>query len=424
MRNIRSILLLILFLFISCQWSLEKVDFERETNYRHITLIAGDSLDIELGGYDLLIEDPGDESIIEVRELDHSTIRIIGNAIGETQLTISYSLFLLEGPKEDAEAITYLDISVSHGIPLEVYLGEWVSIELKDMLSPVQLLAIDSISTQILDDPDNGELLVQISDSSLALYSKDPGFILLQVNAFDSLSNLVSQLKYEVNTIIRTRVLAEIFTNAGCINCPVANHNLDLLYEDFSGQFSSIRYHVFWTDPKEPMNLYNPTEVEDRRLFYGNSYEAPRLFMNGNFVQNYENYGGLSTTVSQIIDAGSALHIWEPSHTETSDSITLDLLIENFGTPLTDLICWSVLTQDSIFYAGTNGETIHMQVMRDMVSTNIPNLGGELILQHKLKRVSSVTNYKGLHIVTMLQDSHSKAILQVSDHAITEPLFD
>jgi hypothetical protein len=315
----------------------------------------------------------------------------------------------------------YLDITVTDGFPLELILGEWTTVVLADYLTEAQLLQVDSITVKFAERLNDKDIPVQINTSEVGLQGIYPGIVRVEIVTYDSLGLQIVPLQFETRTEIRTTVLAEIYTNAGCVNCPEANHSIDLLYEAFPENFTAIRYHVFWTDPFDPMNLYNPTEVEDRRVFSGNSYEAPKIYMNGEVV-NYADYSGLVSSVSQNISAGADVHIWKPTYMESADSLFIDYKVENFSTPLSDVLIYSVLTQDSIYYEGTNGEKIHMQVMRDITSSVISELSSEVIMSHSLKRVPHTEDTDKLNLVLFVQDMSSRDILQVTDYSVSELL--
>jgi len=416
----KGLLLLTSMLFLwTCEWAPEQVDVEREVYFRTINLALGDTVDIVIAGYNVNVKDISNISVAAVEIVGDSAIQLITTGLGKTLITINHLSFLPEGFHDQAASTTYLDVSVSDGIPLDLYLEEWTEINFSKYLTELQLEQIDSLNLNLPD-----EINVRVvrsgtgAPTGISLLGKSPGVSRVEITLYDSLNALIAPLHFEATVTIRSIILAEIFTNAGCINCPSVNHNLDLLYEAYAGHFAAIRYHVFWTDPNEPMNLYNPAEVEDRRVFYGSSWEAPRLIIHGEVAAvDYEN---MESMVSQSIEQGTVIYIPQASYAESMDSMFINLSLRNFGPVLNDLICWSVLTEDSIYYAGTNGETIHMQVMRDMQFTKISELNETISISHGLKRVPNGGISEGMHVVTFLQDLSAKAVLQVSDYSIAE----
>lgn len=410
--------------FWSCDWTPDKIDIDTQTNYRSLNLVLGDTAEVQITGYDLSIADYGSSDVISLEILDSSKIRIIGLELGETQLIIRHVLTVSEGSPDDANATTHLNILVSDGIPLDLILGEEMTISLSDYLTADQVGQIDSISVILADSSVQDQFNFVIENNAVGILSSIPGFQRIEILAVDSLGRLIAPLLFETQSIIRKFALAELFTNAGCVNCPVANESLDHLYLDYPNNFSVIRYHVFWTDPNDPMNLYNPTEVEDRRMYYGGSWEAPRLIMEGEPFSGYGDLESLGSMVNLSIESGSNLYIKEPVVEESVDSIFVDISIQNFGELLNNVNCWTVLTEDSIYYPGTNGEDYHNQVMRDMSEYQLVTLADDVSIQQSLKRPPDFDLLNRMHLVIFLQDAATNQILQTTDHSFHDLLID
>ncbi len=409
-----------IFLLWSCEWAPEQVAIDQKTHYLSMNIALGDTLELQIAGHDLSIEKISTPDVIALELLDSGRIEIAGIGLGETQLTIRYLLPLVEGSAAEASAVTYVDLIVTDGIPLDLILGELQLIYLTDYLLDDQLEQLDSIWISLPAGPVGEELDLLIGSSTVSLTSNRPGVQRVEIIMLDSLGAQIVPLIFETQTSIRKIVLTELFTNAGCVNCPVANENIDHLSEEYAKNFAVIRYHVFWTDPADPMNLYNPTQVEDRRVFYGGSWEAPRLVFEGVPGANYSSLESLIIQTNQALDGGSDIHIWKPELVHSTDSVFIDFRIQNFGSTLNDLICWSVLTEDSVYYPGTNGEENHMQVMRDMIATEVSHIDDEVTLQHSLKLPPAYAVTETFHLVTFLQDLTTKKILQTSNHSILD----
>jgi hypothetical protein len=171
------------------------------------------------------------------------------------------------------------------------------------------------------------------------------------------------------------------------------------------------------------MYTYNPDPVNDRYNYYSPPYMiAPTLVLDGVSQGGDVSVSGWSATLNNMISAGSDIHIWEPALLTSVDSMFMDIRIQNFGAGVSDLICWSVLTEDSMYYAGTNGEWNHMQVMRDMVSTELAQLNDEVIIAHSLKLPPEYAVTEAFRLVIFLQDLNTKVILQTADHSILDLL--
>ncbi|MEA3288433.1 MAG: hypothetical protein U9Q77_13815, partial [Candidatus Marinimicrobia bacterium] len=415
---IAKMLLISSFLLWSCEWTPDQVEIDRESHYVSLNIALGDTVDFPIAGYDLSMEAITIPDVISVTLLDPEKVMLTGIGLGETQLTIRYLIPMVEDSVNAARAIIYLDVTVSDGIPLELILGQQQVIFMADHLSADQIEQIDSISVQLPDDQIGAEMEVNISGTSICLLSKAPGNQRLEVVTFDSLGLQITPLLFETQTSIRKKVLGELFTNAGCAGCPDANDNLDEVFELFPENLTMIRYHLSWPGV-DPMYTYNPGPVDTRYYTYSPPYMiAPTLVMDGVSQGGDVSVSGWSATLNNFISTGSDIHIWEPDLMTSIDSLFLDIRIQNFGATVNNLICWSVLTEDSIYYAGTNGESNHMQVMRDMISTEVAEINDEITISHSLKLPPEYAVTENFHIVTFLQDLDTKQILQTADQTI------
>ncbi len=404
--------------FWGCDWTPDEVQVDLTTEYQLVNLSVGDTLIVETLGYALEIEETDTSSCLDVSDIGSGRISLVGLCPGKAGVEVRYQIPMIEG--NDYGARLYLDVSISNGIPLSLYLGENLTVNWTDYLTAEQVGEIDSIAVQFPDDREYTGISIGFDGVGLHFVSTSPGSYGVTVVTFDDRGVQIASLLFETQTRIRKQVLAELFTNAGCVNCPVANENIDHLVETYEVDFTAIRYHVFWTDPNDPMNLYNPSEVENRRIFYGASWEAPRLVIKGSPVSDYGDINILGPLVRQMADESVDLYLRKPEFTNSTDSAFVEYTIQNFGPALDDLICWSVLTEDSIYYAGTNGETIHMQVMRDMSASSIPTLDAEQVIQHSLKLPPDYEASELFHLVTFVQNVTTREIIQTRDYSFSE----
>ena len=410
----KKLLVFPLMFLLSCEWQPDRVSVADITSYQAMNLALNDTTKIALPGSNLQVNGSADESIVQIELLTDSTITLVGVGTGETSVILSYT------NQDLLTAIVHVKVLVSDGILLNLYYSEPQAIELADYISEADMNRIDTIQTTITGTESGIELTADLDSGRIDLFSLHDGKATIDLVAFDSTGVLVASLIFKTETIVRRITLAEIFTNAGCVNCPTANENLDHLYEEYPEDFTAIRYHVFWTDPNDPMNLYNPVETETRREFYGNSYEAPRLFMNGMHESAFDELQTLSNKVGQNISLGSKTHISYTGLATSFDSVFVDIQIKNFDQAYDHAICWSVLTEDSIYYVGTNGETIHNQAMRDMTFSELTIFSEEVSLSHSVKLPPNVVLDDKFHLVTFIQDGGSNEIIQAIDRALPE----
>lgn len=231
---------------------------------------------------------------------------------------------------------------------------------------------------------------------------------------------IATTLELELETFIRRVTLVELFTNAGCVPCAPANQLLDdIRAHDNTGTLGMIRYHVNWPSPNDPMYHDNPGESLNRVVYYGVE-QAPTLVVDGKMAPQTQ-----SLWLGQIFQAGSidseiTLKIESISQIN-SDSVDVAYRIQSYGSnDLTGLRVMSVVTEDSVEFAGENGEDIHMQVMRDVEMTTSVALpaGGVITGLDRLKwraESSDITRYQ---VTVFLQSDADKKILQATQKSL------
>jgi len=210
-------------------------------------------------------------------------------------------------------------------------------------------------------------------------------------------------------------ILVEVFTNDGCTPCVPVNHLLDELFEDYNENITMIRYHWNSPNPGDPMYHYNPADVELRRQMYSVPF-CPVVVVNGIHISNGQ--GPIESDVDgNIFTELSDESILYLGH-ETSlvnDSIVVDLEFLPFEVINGPVKSWAVVVEDSIYHEGYNGETIHMQVMRDLSE------GEEwTILESDSSYSTSISLLKPegysdentlFHIVTMIQNTETNQVI-------------
>ena len=409
----RRLLLMPILLLVACEWQPDQIPVDEESTLRTVNIALNDSLPVIFSGTDLEVIEHSDETIARVELLTDTSVVLVGVGIGETSILLNYT-------NDSAIAvIAHIKVLVSNGILLNLHYNEPEQIRLANYLTPAQILRVDSIRAVVSGIAADMEISTQVDSAVFTIRSLTDGESILEIFTYDSSGILVAPLIFKTETTIRKMVLGEIFTNAGCVNCPTANENLDHLYDEYPENFTAIRYHVFWTDPFDPMNLYNPSETEARRVYYGSSFEAPRLFLDGGLAADFDQYQILSNTVAQSMEIGTRTYISYTDILVSSDSLFLDISIKNFDSVYESAICWTVLAEDSIEYVGTNGETIHNQAMRDMTFTEFSAFSSEVTLTHSLKLTPDFSMDAKYHLVTFIQDGDTREILQTNDLPVT-----
>ena len=210
-------------------------------------------------------------------------------------------------------------------------------------------------------------------------------------------------------------ILVEVFTNDGCTPCVPVNHLLDELFEEYNENITMIRYHWNSPNPGDPMYHYNSADVELRRQMYSVPF-CPVVVVNGIHISHGQSLieSNVNGNIFTELANESILYLGH----ETSlinDSIVVDLKFLPFEVINDPVKSWAVVVEDSIYHEGYNGETIHMQVMRDLAE------GEEwTILESDSLYSTSISLLKPegysdentlFHIVTMIQNTETNQVI-------------
>ena len=403
------------FIFDSCQWAPAEIDIDVKSTFSRINIAVGDTAQLDINGFDFYSFSGVDPDVVEILvETSNEGVghfQFIGIAAGQLDISTKYSPF-----SHDETASYYINLNISEGIPLALYIGEPLLLNLGDYFDESLLSELDSISLLSTDGSEIPlvDFEIDVELKRITLLGVRPGFNEYQVVMYDGVGIQIAPLLLECDIKIRNFVLAEMFTNSGCVNCPEANGYLDNIYDARSDQLNVVRYHVSWTDPNDPMNLYNPSEVTDRVLYY-NSFLAPSFIVNGVLISSLDE----NDWVNRIISAASSeavLYLSPIDVQESNDSLFLDFDLETFGVELGSMTCWSLVLEDSIEFAGSNGEDLHMQVMRDMSSSSLAGSESAFTIQHSLKKPDDFGAGQLMSLLVFVQSDADKSILQSRKH--------
>ena len=415
MRNL--FILLPLFLLLgSCDWRPEEIQIESRASIERINLVVGDTVTIQINGSDFSLIHGLDATIAEVTsgvaDGGGRELKIIGLSSGDLKLFFRYTP-IVDVDADEMIASYSIHVSVTEAIPLFIDVGESQLLDVSSHLTSEQLMAIDSVAIvsgdltplgRISFAPDAGE------NTTFTLIGLTPGFTVFQIEYYDVNQTRILSLYYQVTVSIHKVVLAELFTNTGCVNCPEANGYLDNITEEFAEDFVIVRYHVNWTDPFDPMNLYNPGEVENRRAYY-NIFAAPGFVLEGTLIASLdeEDWMGRVSNARLVVPS---IYISEIDVLESVDSLHLEFDLNSFGMPQVDVTVWSMVVEDSIHYAGSNGEDLHMEVMRDMEFTAYGFFEELQTIQHSLKKPDDYGVAGPMGLIVFVQSQSNKAVLQ------------
>lgn len=412
----RATMVLVLIFFYSCEWKPDEIEVIQITTSRTINLAIDDTLTLNIFGTDFS-EIEGQNSavaeVIEALQVDSGNmITIIGTGVGRISLSFTYNA-PRELTIEPASASYIIQLNVSESIPIFINVGELLPLDISAYLSNEQVVALDSVAILVGQNNPGGRVEVEEEVGSLTDFTitgAAPGLTDVEILCYNASGEQITALKFDVEISIQKQVLAELFTNTGCVNCPEANHYLDNLSQAHSDEMAVVRYHVSWTDPADPMNLYNPDESMERVLYY-TAYAAPTLVLDGEKVGTLDE-NDWSTRIITAADADTELFISQIDVIESVDSLHLEYELNCFGAEHSELAVWSLVLEDSIEYLGSNGEDIHMDVMRDMTSTGIISLTNSLIIQHSLKKPDDYGFTGPMNLLVFVQSESDKAVLQ------------
>ncbi|MBC8377401.1 MAG: hypothetical protein H8E26_15280 [FCB group bacterium] len=411
MRKYLFLLPFVLFI-TSCDWKPEPIEVIPYDSFRKIDIVVGIKTIIEVEGNDFTVDSSVDTSIVEIISNDSGRIEIIGRVPGQTKLSYNYYISSeLEG-ENDLAARMVLIFEVTNGFPLRVNVEDSVKVNLDAFVDSIQRVSHDSVDIRFSSGLVSAHNTVTYDMDSLELvvHGDTPGREGLIVTFFQQSDTLGEPLIFDIATRIHKVVLAEFYTNTGCVNCPEANHYLDNISAEFIDDFTLVRYHVNWTDPFDPMNLYNPGDVESRRAYY-NIFAAPGFVLEGTLITSLDedDWSGRVFNASQGL---TPVYIGPIDVLESVDSLHLEFELNSFSSSLTDITIWSLVMEDSIEYAGSNGETLHMDVMRDMTSNPISVLIGLSTIQHSLKKPDDYGTAGPMNLLVFVQADSDKSVLQ------------
>lgn len=354
------------------------------------------------------ITSEGDTTVALLIPLAGDSLQIVARDSGVSQAEL---LVFSSGERLTADLELRVSPQNQRGWLNRINLGDTLSIRLDDFGIPGSE-TIDSISVDF--SADNICTFAGFEIGNVRVVGVAPGVTQMSLVIWQA--GIATTLELRLETYIRRTRLVELFTNAGCVPCAPANQLLDEIREnDTTGAISMIRYHVNWPSPNDPMYHYNPSESVNRVMYYGVT-QAPTLVVDGQMATQTQSLwpgqirqaGSVDSEITLTIDAISPV---------SSDSIDVAYRLRSYAlNDLTDLRIMSVVTEDSVEFAGENGEDIHMQVMRDYATTTSVDLieGGELTGVDRLKwRAGSdaVTPYL---VTVFVQSDADKKILQAA----------
>ena len=213
-------------------------------------------------------------------------------------------------------------------------------------------------------------------------------------------------------------VLFETFTNVSCGYCPANNSAVHDFVSTYSDQIVlGLSYHVNWPSASDPFYLYNPTDVNGRRNYYGVN-AVPTNECDGSEAPT-SNVAAIKAAV------GNELPIPAPFDLDVSTSVVGTSMTVNVAVTATDavpasgLVLHMAIVEPEVYYStppGSNGEQYFYCTMRDM----LPSYGGQslTISQGQTLNFSEVGTislaWRQPYAVVWVQNNADKSVLQAA----------
>lgn len=206
------------------------------------------------------------------------------------------------------------------------------------------------------------------------------------------------------------RVLAEVFTNWGCLPCVEAAHFFDTLSDTL---VTVIAYHVGVPDPSDP--FYDETqEVSDARAEYylGHPITGTPLVIFDGLYQN-TGVGGIEGWTNQIRareEDSVLVHLTLEGTLDTTQR-TLELKVRLGAETQGSGVLRIALTESNIPVAAPNGESEMDHVFRRF----LPSIEGASVAFGDSLTLSTTLadtwNWRNMQAIAFLQDPQSREVL-------------
>lgn len=247
------------------------------------------------------------------------------------------------------------------------------------------------------------------------------GIFLISVMFYSCESNDNPVTQNVNNKTSQGKVLMEFFTAVNCPNCPPPGHFLDLI-DSLKGVTINdtnvvvIRYHSNYNG-YDPYYLFNPTGSAARHNYYGYLWNPAGTLMGVN-LPNYDQ----SVWLNNINTALEKKGLVEIGMSNTYDSSSINgtvniSLRQSSSSPDSDLKLFVVITENQLTYAGTNGEKVHQNTYRQMLTNNAgdaislqPGVLQNLTKTYTLKAGIIPAN---AHVVVFVQSQNGKTVYGV-----------
>lgn len=213
------------------------------------------------------------------------------------------------------------------------------------------------------------------------------------------------------------KIVVEHFTNTNCSICASRNPGF---YTNLNSQTGVLHLAVHPSAPYSSCLLYqqNSTANDARTNYYGIYGSTPRLVINGVVISASADYSSSSIfTPYQSLTSPASIRIIQQKF--GTDSIRANVIIKTESThSLADLSLFVALSEDTVFYTGTNGEPQHYDVFRKSLSSTtgtsvtLPATVGDSIMLTFSSPSDSIWDFSRIYTLAILQETDSKNLVQ------------
>jgi hypothetical protein len=220
---------------------------------------------------------------------------------------------------------------------------------------------------------------------------------------------------------VQRNVLLEEWTSSTCPPCAANNPTVDAFISSKFDSLVAIKYHMNWPAPgNDPMYLYNPTQANDRRFYYGIS-SVPNIIMDGKVdpIYPYTTAGSLPNAFNQCMAKGTPISISVTDSRLQGDTIQADISVTILAPlPFGNYYLRVHAVERKITYTtppGTNGESIFYDVFRKAyptsLGTSIPTTIGTHNFTFKYKIDKTVWVDSLIYTAAFIQNDLNREIM-------------
>lgn len=209
------------------------------------------------------------------------------------------------------------------------------------------------------------------------------------------------------------KIFVEHFTNTLCSVCASRNPGF---YNNLKNQTNTIHLSIHSSAPYTQCLLYQQNVIpSDARRFFYTVNSTPTLFINGIGIPPSNNYGQPSLfSPFQGLTSPVSIRLEQQKYGE--DSLHLNIIVKTEAShSLGTQQLWVGLAEDTVFYAGPNGEQEHYDVFRaelDLKSISIPSVVGDSLVYEYKAYANANWDFNRIFAFAMIQNASNKSVVQ------------